>query len=85
MSQADDNTQPPQPPEHILSKEDAIRWMLDTCALNHKEARTKRSTPQRVYLGLGQFAPGQFALLFLELFFEGFGFHFIPFVLSSEP
>ena len=23
--------------------------MLDTCALNHKEARTKRSTPQRVY------------------------------------
>ena len=47
-------------------------WFLD-----------KNQQPQET--GLGELARGQFALLFLELFFEGFGFHFILFVLSSEP
>ena len=38
----------PEPPDHFLSKEEAIRWMLDVCALCHKEAKTKRSCPTRV-------------------------------------
>ena len=36
-------------------------------------------------LGLGQLARGQFALSFLELFFEAFLFLFLLFVLFCEP
>ena len=39
----------PQPPEHFPSKENGIRWMLDVCALNHKQARTWKSDTKRVY------------------------------------
>ena len=39
----------PIPPELFLSKEDAIRWLLDVSAVHHKEARTERSCKKRVY------------------------------------
>ena len=46
MSDAEDI---PVPPELFLSKEDAIRWLLDASAVRHKEARTERSCKTRVY------------------------------------
>ena len=46
MSNAEDI---PVPPELFLSKEDAIRWLLDASAVRHKEARTERSCKTRVY------------------------------------
>ena len=39
----------PQPPDHFESKHDAIQWILEVNALNHKEARTAKSDTKRVY------------------------------------
>ena len=40
---------PPQSPEDFESKQDAIKWVLDACALRHKEARTEKSDKTRAY------------------------------------
>ena len=39
----------PQPPESFPTKQDAIRWMIDINACQHKEARTKKSDTTRVH------------------------------------
>ena len=40
---------PPQPPVSFQTKKEAIGWMLDACALRHKEAKTKKSDTTRVH------------------------------------
>ena len=39
---------PPVPPASFLSKEEAIKWAIDTSTSKHRPLKTKKSDPQRI-------------------------------------
>ena len=50
MSQQNAPSPPPVPPESFDTKRLAIQWALDTNVKHHKQAKTKRSDPERIHL-----------------------------------